>query len=109
MTRARSSDAPQEGDCTEEDARTPRDDNDDDDASLFGGSGRSSDENSNGNNDVMASNAPWEGNRTKENVRGGNSNDEEMMTMRLSLAVSAATIGHSPGGGPRQGGCGMVR
>ncbi len=93
----------------EEDARTPRDDNDDDDAYLFGGSGRSSDENSEGNNDVMASNAPREGDRTKEDVRGGNGNDEEMMTMHLSLAVSAASIGHSPGGGPRQGGCGMVQ
>jgi hypothetical protein len=40
----------------EEDAGNPRDNNDDDDASLFGGGSRSSDKNSDGNNDVMASN-----------------------------------------------------
>ncbi len=93
----------------EEDARTPRDDNDNEDASLFGSGGRSSNENSDGNNDVMASDAPREGGCTKEDVRGGDGNDEYMMTMRLSLAVSAATIGHSPGGGPCQGGCGMMQ
>ncbi len=93
----------------EEDARTPRDNNDNDNASLFGGGGRSSNENSNGNNDMMASDAPREGDCTKEDMRGGDGNDEEMMTMCLSLAMSAATIGHSPGGGPCQGGCGMVR
>ncbi len=58
---------------------------------------------------MMASNAPLEGDCTKEDVRGGNGNDKEMMMMHLSLAVSAATIGHSLGGGPRQGGCGMVK
>ena len=93
----------------EEDSRTPRDDNDNEDASLFGGGGRSSNKNSAGNNVVMASNAPQEGDRTKEDVRGGDGNDEEMMTMHLSLAVSAATKGHSPGGRPCQGGCRMVR
>ncbi len=93
----------------EEDARTPCDNNDNDNASLFGGGGRSSEENSDGNNDVMASTAPREGDCTKEDVRVGNGDDEEMMTMHLSLAVSAATIGHSPGGGPCQGGCGMVQ
>jgi hypothetical protein len=94
---------------TEEDARTPRDDNNNYNASLFSSSGRNSDKNSDGNNDVMASDAPRERDRTKEDVRGGNGDDKDMMTMHLSLAVSAATIGHSPGGGPRQGGCGMVR
>ena len=93
----------------EEDSRTPRDDNDNEDASLFGGGGRSSNKNSAGNNVVMASNAPQEGDRTKADVRGGNGDDEEMMMICLSLAVSVATIGHSPGGGPHQGGCGMVR
>jgi hypothetical protein len=105
----RPSDAPREGDCTEEDARTPHDENDDDDASLFGSVGRSSNKNSDGNNDVMASDTPREGDCTKEDVRGGNGDDEEMMMMRFSLVVSVATIGHSPGGGPHQGGCGMVR
>ncbi len=93
----------------EEDARTHRDDNDNDNASLFGSGGRSSNKNSDGNNDMMASDAPWEGDCTKEDMGGGNGNDEEIMMMCLSLVVSAATIGHSPGGEPCQGGCRMVR